>query len=347
MNLLTLVSHDTTLRRTSAKHGGEYSGPCPFCRLGTDRFKVWPALGRWACLGREAGRSGCDISGDAIQYLRLKDNLTYAEACDHLGLRPGEPCARRRHDPVTPSLAPETVTPPAPAWQTAGRAFVDQCRRALWTDSGAAARQWLAQRGLNEETLLRAQVGYHPADSRPPRSAWGLAPAEHGAHQTLWLPRGVVLPWFIGGSLWRINVRRPLTPAQCAAGEAKYIGPAGFANGLYSADTLTGCKPAVLVEGELDALTVQQVAGGLVSAVATGSTAGSRRTVWVAQLALAPLVLVAFDADSNGAGDRSAAWWTDVLPNARRWRPVGGKDVNAMHAAGLDVAGWLAAGLGR
>jgi DNA primase len=316
MNLLTLISHDTTLRRTSAKHGGEYSGPCPFCRLGTDRFKVWPALGRWACLGREAGRSGCDISGDAIQYLRLKDNLTYAEACERLGLRPGEPCARRRHDPVTPSLAPETVTPPAPAWQTAGRAFVEQCRRRLWTDDGAAARQWLAQRGLNEETLLRAHIGYHPPTAARPAAPGVWPPVAHSPHQTLWLPRGIVLPWFVGGDLWRINVRRPLTPAQCAAGEAKYIGPAGFANGLYGADTLTGGKPVVLVEGELDALTVQQAAGDQVAAVAAGSTGGARRSVWVAQLALTPVVLVAFDADGNGAGDRAAAWWTNVLPNA-------------------------------
>jgi DNA primase len=274
MNLLTLISHDTTLRRTSAKHGGEYSGPCPFCRLGADRFKVWPAVGRWACLGREAGRSGCDISGDAIQYLRQKDDLTYAEACERLGLRPGEPCARRRHDPLTPSLAPETVTPPAPAWQAAGRSFVERCRRRLWTDDGVAARQWLAQRGLSEETLLRAQVGYHPRDSHPPRTAWGLD-AGAGQHQTLWLPRGIVLPWFVGSDLWRINVRRPLTPAQCAAGEAKYIGPAGFANGLYGADSLADGKPVVLVEGEIDALTVAQTAGDLAAAVATGSTAGS------------------------------------------------------------------------
>jgi hypothetical protein len=223
---------------------------------------------------------------------------------------------------------------------------VERCRRRLWTDDGVAARQWLAQRGLSEETLLRAQVGYHPRDSHPPRTAWGLD-AGAGQHQTLWLPRGIVLPWFVGSDLWRINVRRPLTPAQCAAGEAKYIGPAGFANGLYGADSLADGKPVVLVEGEIDALTVAQTAGDLAAAVATGSTAGSRRSVWVAQLALAPAVLVAFDADANGAGDLAAAWWTGVLPNARRWRPVGGKDVNAMHSAGLDVAGWLAAGLGR
>ncbi|MBK8799368.1 MAG: hypothetical protein IPM07_25070 [Anaerolineales bacterium] len=56
MNLLDLISKDTPLRRTSAKHGGEYSGPCPLCRRGSDRFKVWPRLGRWACLGGASAR---------------------------------------------------------------------------------------------------------------------------------------------------------------------------------------------------------------------------------------------------------------------------------------------------
>ena len=57
-DLLALIGRDTTLRRTCAKHGGEYSSACPLCCCGTDRFKVWPAIGRWACLGPEAGRAG-------------------------------------------------------------------------------------------------------------------------------------------------------------------------------------------------------------------------------------------------------------------------------------------------
>jgi hypothetical protein len=99
------------------------------------------------------------------------------------------------------------------------------------------------------------------------------------------------------------------------------------------------------VEGEIDALTVLQAAGDLAVAVATGSTGGARRAKWVAQLALAPLVLVAFDNDKNLAGDLAAAWWLGVLPNARRWRPVAGKDVNAMHTVGIDVRAWVQAGL--
>ncbi len=93
IDLLSLISRDTPLRRTSAHAGGEYSGPCPICRqgkgrpCGTDRFKVWPQVQRWACLGAKYGRSGCDRSGDAIQYLRERDGLSFREACDRLGIR--------------------------------------------------------------------------------------------------------------------------------------------------------------------------------------------------------------------------------------------------------------------
>ena len=86
MNILALIIRDTPLKRTSAFAGGEYSGPCPLCRCGTDRFKVWPERGRWACLGPKAGRSGCDRGGDAIQYLRDRDGLTYKEACERLNI---------------------------------------------------------------------------------------------------------------------------------------------------------------------------------------------------------------------------------------------------------------------
>ncbi len=166
----------------------------------------------------------------------------------------------------------------------------------------------------------------------------------------------------VAPSLWRLNVRRPLTPREAAAGEPKYIGPAGFGNALYNADALAprlGGVPghtvpghavtghtvpcAVLVEGEIDALTIVQACGGEVAAVATGSTGGSRRTPWVAQLALAPVVLVAFDADA--AGDGAAQWWLDILPRALRWRPPL-HDVNTLPHPEA-VAAWVRQGLDR
>ena len=142
----------------------------------------------------------------------------------------------------------------------------------------------------------------------------------------------------MGGELWRVNIRRP-------GGSPKYIGPAGWSNALYRADLLLSGLPAVLLEGEIDALTVAQRVGDLVSAVATGSTTGGRRSPWLTRLAAAPLVLVAFDADQ--AGEEASAYWLSALSNARRLRPVLGKDANALAQAGGDVRAWVLEGLAR
>ena len=88
VDLLRLIGRDTELKRNCARHGGEYAGACPLCRRGTDRFRVWPALERWACLGAEAGRAGCGIGGDAVAYLRQRDGLSYGAACATLGIDP-------------------------------------------------------------------------------------------------------------------------------------------------------------------------------------------------------------------------------------------------------------------
>ena len=88
---MALIGRDTELRRVASTHGGELAGPCSLCHqggsrtTGTDRLHVWPRQGRWACLGPRAGRNGCDLHGDAIDYLRHRDGLGYREACDRPG----------------------------------------------------------------------------------------------------------------------------------------------------------------------------------------------------------------------------------------------------------------------
>ena len=74
------VCSDLTRTGTS-KHSAEDHGACPFCG-GTDRFVVWPEQG-------ETGRGWCrqcGWQGDAIQLLRDRDGLNFAEAKRTLGL---------------------------------------------------------------------------------------------------------------------------------------------------------------------------------------------------------------------------------------------------------------------
>jgi len=146
----------------------------------------------------------------------------------------------------------------------------------LFRPEGARALTYLRARGLTDDTLNRYNIGYNPQHIAEPHCEWGLPPPSDPS-QRIHVPRGITIPWFAGGALWRINVRRPVTTAQIAAGQPKYLGPSGFGNALYNADSLDVHKPIVLVEGEIDALTVAQACRATVAVVATGSTAGGRR----------------------------------------------------------------------
>lgn len=321
-DLLTLLGQDTHLRRQAGTDGGEYAGPCPFCG-GEDRFRVWPNPpdGKPHYWCRQCGHHG-----DAIDYLRDKHGLSYREACDRLGIEPTVWSA----PPALAPKHPEGCDPPGPDWQEQARQFVTECQANLWAPDGADALAWLTdRRGLTSETVRAAGLGYNPTDRHDSRDVWGL----ETDGKPVWLPRGVVIPWTIGDDVWRVNIRRP-------TGEPKYIGPAGCGPGLYGADALVTARPAMLLEGELNALTIRQHAGDLVAPVATGSTHGARRSRWLARLALASEVLVTFDADK--AGDDASAYWLGTLSNARRWRPLWA-DTNDMATDGADVRGWVAA----
>ena len=293
------------LRRVASTDGGEYAGPCPWC-AGKDQFRCWPTpssgRARWWC-------RRCARRGDVIDLLRELKGMSFREAAGAVGQPVGEGGHGTPRRPLTRPLSP-----PCAAWQSKVENLAIEAEAALWASEGAHALSYLRQRGFVEKVIRAARLGYVPADRREPPGAWGL-PADHAR---VWTPRGIAIPWRACGAIWRLNIRR-------LAGIPKYIGPAGCRNGLYGADGLHSGRPAILVEGEFDALAVAQEAGDLVVAVAAGSTCGARHPIWVRRLEAAPFALVAFDDDD--AGSTAAGWWLDTLPRARRWAPEGAPGV--------------------
>jgi DNA primase len=330
-DLLSLIGKDTTLHRAASTNGGEHAGPCPFCG-GDDRFRVWPdhpnGKGQWWC--RQCGKSG-----DAIDYLRtLNPGWSFAQAVQALGGSiETSPVRTGTALPAGPRQ-PEGHSAP---WQERGSAFVSECEATLWSDTGARALDWLRKRCLSDDTIRKAHLGYNAQKRWEDRALWELPPELNakGNPKRVCLPRGIVVPWTIGGQLWRIQVRKP---------EGGYYNVPGSANALYNFDSVKPDRPAMLVEGVFDALTVMQEAGDLIIPVAAGSTTGAHCIRWVGQLSRCPLVLVSFDAEKD-KGDKAAAWWVDTLENARRWRPYY-EDVNAMVQAGADISDWVLAGVG-
>lgn len=333
-DLLELAGRDVVL----TQRGQEWHGPCPFCRDGRDRFVVWSAKDQYWC-------RVCDRKGDALQYLRERDGLSFAEAKAALGLALEPTSAPRR---PAPPPAPRD-DPPAEAWQARARAFVAYAQQQLWgTTEGAAALRYLRDcRGLTDATIRAWGLGYSPRDLYDAPERWGLDPAANS--RKVWCARGVVVPCDFDGVLWYVTVRRPML----AAGEpdelaryvgggkddayGKYIRPRGFTAALLGAHTLPGQSVVVVTEGELDAILLHQETGAGVATMGGVKTPLTAR--WLLSLAEAELVLAAHDADPEG--DAGAAALERMSPRVKRARPIGAKDLDAMRRAGRDLREWL------
>jgi len=216
---------------------------------------------------------------------------------------------------------------PPQQWQDAATDFYRMCQRLLWSPRGALALDYLRRRGLSDNIIKGAMLGYHPSVAYGPAHVWGKA---------VKLFQGIVLPWFVAGKVWRVTTREETV----VEGAGRYAQLAGGSNGLYLADSLRLKRSAVvLVEGEFDALSLVQECGDLVAVVATGTTQGSHTPRWVSRLSQHARVLIAFDAEETG--DRAAHWWMERLENGERLRPLW-KDANQMLQDGVDLRAWVA-----
>jgi|GEM_PF-687854 len=386
IDLVALIGADVPLVQTARTKGGELHGPCPFCG-GRDRFYVQRAAGHgerplWRC-------RQCELGGDAVDYVQRRDGLTKGEALRELGigrmssLSYGRAAAPLETEPQAP------VEPPSAAWQATALALVEDAEAKLWEPEGQRALGWLRRRGFTDATIRAARFGYQGYDERFDLDG-----------QRAWAPRGIVIPWFAEGQLWRVNIRRPVepgawrlkpkaelpeglspaaglvlnairelrdaTPAQVRARTAqrpdvvadavaslaadglivpstRYLPLPGSPNCVYGIDDVRPGRPLVLVEGEFNAWAIRQAAGELAGAVALGAATHGRRARWLAKIGLGRPVLVALDGDA--AGDLAAGYWLDTLgATALRWRPEA-KDPNAMLMGGLDLWGWVGAGI--
>lgn len=130
------------------KAGRNYKGLCPFHGEKTPSFVVFPDTGTWHCFG------ACGTGGDVFTFLMKQENLSFGEALKEL--------ARRAGVELTPS-SPEAS---AASKRVALLREINQVTAHYFhhlfhnSDEAAKARSYLADRGLNAETIDAFQVGY-------------------------------------------------------------------------------------------------------------------------------------------------------------------------------------------
>jgi hypothetical protein len=328
IDLAGLIGQNVNLRRV----GHEHRGRCPFHNGKSDTsLVIWREDGseRWCCY------AGCG-GGDALNWIMKRDGVGFKDALLALNL------SDQAAAPVTraPRL-PMPIDPPTELWQDETLRFVEHSEQRLWSDAYTRPLDYMRQRGFTDETLQYARIGYNPQDGWASRESFGLPvysyEDRHGTVRTkhsIWLPRGIVIPWFVDGALWRVFIRRP------TADPKYYIIPGG-GNAMYNADALTPGKPAILVEAALDALAIHQAAGDVITPVATGTT-GARSVKWIARLAGCSPILLSFDRDEGG--NSPTEYWRGIFPSAPVWHAFG-DDPATMLQRGHDVRAWVLAGL--
>jgi DNA primase len=148
VDIVEVISAHTDLRR----QGARWVGLCPFHEERTPSFSVDAQEKLYHCFG-------CGVGGDTIKFVEEKEGLGFAEAVELLAERYGVELQREREDPR------------AEARRQQRRRLGDLLDRVaafyanvLWDAPEAAkAREYLAGRGLGEETLRAFGVGYAPS----------------------------------------------------------------------------------------------------------------------------------------------------------------------------------------
>ncbi len=335
-DLATLACRDNPRLR---KQGHLWRGPCAKCG-GHDRFTVKQHAGAWLWSCNQCRPEW----GDVIAYVKWRDGCTFGEACERLGAVdvPGPHTAHLEGGRTATERATlEQSEQPSAIWQGRGRAILARAQQCLWAN-GEALAYLRDDRGLSDQTIAGAGLGYIPQHAKDRPALWGL----EGEALHLWA--GWVIPWQAGGALYGLRIRR--RQQDLGPGDDKYIFCRGsrVAGVLYGADHLGEHADAILTEGEFDCLLLRQALGDVAGVGTLGSASARPRAEAVATLGRFRRIWAAYDRDKSGQDGLAK-----IGELSRRVRPLRlrledgqGKDITDAWRAGVDLAAWAVQNIG-
>src|SRR2546421_11015600 len=147
-DIVRIVGEYVKLKKAGAQN---FSGLCPFHNEKTPSFSVHATRQFYHCFG-------CGASGDVFSFVQKIENITFPEAVRSVAQKLG--IALPRQTPASPAEAKEARLRGALLdVHERACAFFQECLR---RPEGARAREYLAGRGLDEETIRRFRIGYAP-----------------------------------------------------------------------------------------------------------------------------------------------------------------------------------------
>ena len=144
-DIVAVISQYTQLKRV----GQRFSGLCPFHGEKTPSFSVNPTDGLYYCFG-------CQVRGDAITFVREKEQLDFVGAVEHLANRAGITLRYTDRDEG------EGRKRQARLFQLTERAADWYHQRLRTSPDAAAARAYLRSRGFDADEVAHFRIGWAP-----------------------------------------------------------------------------------------------------------------------------------------------------------------------------------------
>jgi DNA primase len=147
-DIVRIVGDYIKLRKSGSQN---FSGLCPFHGEKTPSLSVHATRQFYHCFG-------CGASGDVFSFVQKIENITFPEAVRAVAQKLG--IALPKVTFSSPAEAKEAkVRTSVLEMHERATAFFQECLR---RPEGARAREYLASRGLDEETIARFKIGYAP-----------------------------------------------------------------------------------------------------------------------------------------------------------------------------------------
>jgi DNA primase len=147
-DIVRIIGDYIKLKKAGAQN---YSGLCPFHGEKTPSFSVHATRQFYHCFG-------CHESGDVFKFVQKIENITFPESVRLVAQKLGIPLPKTTYS--SPGEAKEAkLRAQLFDIQERAAAFFQEC---LKRPEGARAREYLADRGLDAETIASFRIGYAP-----------------------------------------------------------------------------------------------------------------------------------------------------------------------------------------
>jgi DNA primase len=147
-DIVRIIGEYITLRKAGAQN---YSGLCPFHGEKTPSFSVHASRQYFHCFG-------CGVSGDVFTFVQKIENVTFPEAVRSVAQKLGIAAPTVQFNSPQEAREARTRGLILDLHEAACQWFQEQLRR----PEGAAAREYLRGRGLDDQAVARFRIGFAP-----------------------------------------------------------------------------------------------------------------------------------------------------------------------------------------